>query len=60
MYKSDPNFGILHMSFEETDTQESTRSLSELSSLDNDLNNMHLESESSFEEMSDAEMDYNS
>jgi hypothetical protein len=48
------------MSFEDIDTEESTSSLSEVSSLDNDLDSMHLESESSVEEMSDDEMDSNS
>ena len=48
------------MSSEEIDTQESTSSLSEVSSLDDDLDNMHLESGSSVEEMSDDEMDSNS
>ncbi len=35
------------MSFEEIDTEESTRSLSEVSSLNDDLDGMHLESGSS-------------
>ena len=48
------------MSFEEIDTEESTSSLSEVSSLDDDLDSMRLESGSSVEEMSDDEMDSNS
>jgi len=39
------------MSFEGTDSEESTSSLSEVSSLDDDFDGMHLESESSDEEM---------
>ena len=48
------------MSFEEIDAEESTSSLSEVSSLDDDLDNMRLESGSSVEEMSNDEMDSNS
>ena len=48
------------MSFEEIDTEESTSSLSEVNSLDDDLDSMRLESGSSVEEMSDDEMDSNS
>jgi hypothetical protein len=48
------------MSSKEIDIQESTSSLSEVSSLNDDLDNMHLESGSSVEEMSDDEMDSNS
>ena len=48
------------MSFEEIDIEESTSSLSEVSSLDDDLDRMRLESGSSVEEMSDDEMDSNS
>jgi hypothetical protein len=48
------------MSSKEIDIQESTSSLSEMSSLNDDLDNMHLESGSSVEEMSDDEMDSNS
>ena len=48
------------MSFEEIDTEESTSSLSKVSSLDNDLDSMRLESESFVEEMTDDEMDSNS
>ena len=47
------------MSFEETDTEESAGSLSERSFLDNDLDRMHLESESSNEEMSGGEVSSN-
>ena len=45
------------MSFEETDTEESGSSLSELNFLDDDLGRMHLESGSSDEEMSDDDVD---
>ena len=48
------------MSYEEIDTEESTSSLSGVSSLDDDLESMRLESGSSVEEMSDDEMDSNS
>ena len=48
------------MSFEEIDTEESTSSLSEVSSLGDDLDSMRLESGSSDGEMSDDEMDSNS
>ncbi len=47
------------MSFEEIDTEESTNSLSEESSLDDDLDSMHLESGSSDEEITDVVMDSN-
>ncbi len=55
-YKSSRTFRIIYMSFEETDTEESGSSLSELSFLDDDLDKMHLESGSSDEEMSDDEV----
>ena len=48
------------MSFEEIDTEESTSSLSRVSSLDDDLDSTRLESGSSVEEMSNDEMDSNS
>src|SRR4051794_35093858 len=48
------------MSFEEIDTEQSSSSLSEVSSLDDDLDSMHLESGSSVEEMSGDEMNSNS
>ena len=48
------------MSFKEIDTEESTSSLSEVSSLDDDLDSMRLEFGSSVEETSDDEMDSNS
>ena len=48
------------MSFEEIDTEESTSSLSELCSLDDDLDSMRSESGSSVEQMSDDEIDSNS
>ncbi len=47
------------MSFEETYTEESASSLSELSFLDDDLDRMHVESGSSDEEISDDEMSSN-
>ena len=47
------------MSSEETDTEESASSLSELSSLDDDLGRMPLESGSSDEETSDDEVGSN-
>ena len=47
------------MSFEEIDTEESTSSLSEVSSLDDDLDSMRLEPGRFVEEMSDDEMDSN-
>ncbi|CAF1336399.1 unnamed protein product [Rotaria sp. Silwood1] len=45
------------MSFEEIDTEDNANSLSEMSSLDDDLDRMHLESASSDEEMTDDEVD---
>lgn len=48
------------MSFEDIDTEESTSSLSEVSSLDDDLNSLRLESGSSVEAMPNDEMDSNS
>jgi hypothetical protein len=47
------------MSFEETDTEESVSSLSEVSSLDDDFDRIHLESESSDEEVTNDEFDSN-
>lgn len=47
------------MSFEETDTDESAGSLSDLSLLNDDLDRMHVDSESSDEEVSCDEMDSN-
>jgi hypothetical protein len=47
------------MSFEETDTEESGSSLSQLSFLDDDLDRMYLKSGSSDEEMSDDEVGSN-
>ncbi len=43
-YKSSRTFRIIYMSFEETDTEESASSLSELSFLDDDLDRMYVES----------------
>ena len=57
MYKSDRNAGIVHMSFEETDTDESASSLSEVSSFDDDSDQMRLESGSSHSEVTDEEVD---
>ena len=48
------------MSFEEIDAEESISSLSEVSSLDDDLDSTCLESGSSVEEMTDDKMDSNS
>ena len=45
------------MSFEETDTDESASSLSEVSSLDGDFDRMRLESGSSHSEVTDEEVD---
>jgi hypothetical protein len=45
------------MSFEESETEESTSSLSEVSSLDDDFVRMDLESENSDEEDADDELD---
>ena len=45
------------MSFEETDTDESASSLSEVSSLDDDSDQMRLESGSSDSEVTDEEVD---
>ncbi|CAF1601898.1 unnamed protein product [Didymodactylos carnosus] len=47
------------MSFEETDSEESINSRSEVSSLDDDFDSIHLESESSDEEVTDDEVDSN-
>ncbi len=57
MYKSSRTFRIVHMSFEETDTEESASSLSELSFLDDNFDRIHLESESSDEEVTNDEID---
>ena len=48
------------MSSEEIETEESTSSLCEVSSLDDDLDHMHLKSGSFLEEMFDDEIDSNS
>ena len=47
------------MSFEETDTEESVSLLSEVSSLDDDFDRIHLESESTDEEVKNDEFDSN-
>ncbi len=47
------------MSLEETDPEDSARSLSEVSSLNDDFDRMHIESHSSDEERTDGEMDSN-
>jgi hypothetical protein len=57
MYKSERNFEIVHMSFEESETEESASSLSEVSSLDDDFVRMDLESGNSDEEITDDEVD---
>jgi hypothetical protein len=57
MYKSDRNAEIVYMSFEETDTDESASSLSEVSSLDDDFDHMRLECGSSDSEVTDEEVD---
>lgn len=57
MYKSERNAGMVYMSFEETDTDESASSLSEVSSLDDDFDQMRLESGSSDSEVTDEEVD---
>ena len=57
MYKSDRNAGIVHMSFEETDTDESAILLSKVSCLDDDFDQMRLESRSSDNEVTDEEVD---
>ena len=44
------------MSFEDIDTEDSVNSLSEVSSLDDDFDTMHLESDSSDNEVSDDDM----
>ncbi len=49
----DRNFKIIHMSFEETGTEDSASSLSKVSSLDDDFDTMQLEPESSDEETID-------
>jgi hypothetical protein len=57
MYKSERNFEIIHMSFEESETEESGSSLSEVSFLDDDFVRMDLESGNSDEEITDDEVD---
>jgi hypothetical protein len=57
MYKSNRNFEIVHISFEESETEESASSLSEVSSLDDEFVRMDLESENSDEELTDDEVD---
>ncbi len=57
MYKSKRNFEIVHMSFEESETEESASSLSEVSSLDDDFVRMDLESGNSDEEITYDEVD---
>ncbi len=46
------------MSFEEIDTEDSASSLSEVSSLNDDFDTMHLESDSSHEEVTDDDVDF--
>jgi hypothetical protein len=57
VYKSDQNFKIIHMSFQETDTEDSASSLSEVSSSDDHFDAMQLEIGSSDEEVIDDDMD---
>ena len=52
-------FEIIHISFEEIDTEESASSFSKVSSLDDDLDRIYLESGSSDEEMVGEEIDSN-
>ncbi|CAF3301341.1 unnamed protein product, partial [Rotaria sp. Silwood2] len=47
------------MSFEQIDTEDSASSLSEVSSLNDDFDTMHLESDSSDGEVTDDDMDSN-
>ena len=57
MHKSSWNFEIIHMSFEESETEESASSLSEGNCLDDDFFRIDLESGTSDEEVTDDEMD---
>ena len=57
MHKSSWNFEIIHMSFEESETEKSASSLSEGSCLDDDFVRIDLESGTSDEEVTDDEMD---
>jgi hypothetical protein len=57
VYESNRNVDIVHMSFEETDTEESASSLSEVSSLDDDFARLQFETASSDEEVTNDEMD---
>ncbi len=59
LYKGESNSGIGSMLFEETDTEESASSLREVSSLNDDFDRMHLESESFDEEVTNDEGDSN-
>jgi hypothetical protein len=57
IYKSNRNSALVYMSFEESETEESTSSLSEVDSLDDDFVRMDLESGNSDEEDADDELD---
>jgi len=57
MYSSNRNFEIVHTSFEESETEESASSLSEMRSLNDDFVRMDLESGNSDEEITDEEVD---
>ena len=59
IYKSGRNLEIVHMLFEVTDTEENASSLSEVSSLHDDFDRVHLESSSSDEKTADDEVDPN-
>ncbi len=60
MYKNNRNFEIVRMSVEETNIEESSSSLSEVSSLDDDFDRMHFESASSDDEITDDEVNSHS
>ena len=57
IYRSNRNSALVHISFEEPGTEESTSSLSEVSLLDDDFVRMELESENLDDEDADDELD---
>jgi hypothetical protein len=57
IYKYDRNFRIVYIPFEEMDAEDSDSSLSEVSSLGADFDTLHLESDSSDEEVPDDGLD---
>ena len=57
VYRYERSFGIIHMSLDEIDTEDSARSLGEVSSLNDDFDVMYLESDDSNEEDTDDDMD---